>query len=46
MTEPAQNNTSMNQAALARVAAELFNITDPEVIDAFINEFVFTMLLD
>lgn len=35
-----------NRAVLERVATEFLGVTDPDQIEACVNEFIFCMLLD
>lgn len=37
---------SLNRPVLERIAKEVMGIEDPDAIEAFVNEFVFSMLLD
>lgn len=40
------DNKNLNRPVLERIAKEVFGIKEPNLIDAFVNEFVFSMLLD
>ncbi len=35
---------TLNRLVLERIAREIFGMEDPDVIDAFVNEFVYSML--